>query len=173
MTNKILITIDRDIMAEYEKHYFKKNPRAKKFPFMTTGKEPKYRYHPPTLNDLLIIQNRMVLNTLKGKYGDFAEWLVDKHNLRNLKLTNVVVEFRISNETKTRKDCDNLTTKFLFDGFVDAGLFEDDSYYYVNPTMMSMNYNKEYPHTEIRITVIDESIKDIYEKTQLHIDTWK
>ena len=173
MENKILITIDRETMQEYEKYYFKKNPRAKKFPFMTNGKEPKYRYHPPTLNDLLIIQNRMVMNTLKGKYGDFAEWLVDKNNLRDSKFKNVVVEFRISNETKTRKDVDNLTTKFIFDGFVDAGLFEDDSYFFVNPLIVSMDYNKEYPHTEIRISIIDDKIKDIYEKTNIHVSNWK
>jgi Holliday junction resolvase RusA-like endonuclease len=84
-----------------------------------------------------------------------------------------VVEFRISNETKTRKDVDNLTTKFIFDGFVDAGLFEDDSYFFVNPLIVSMDYNKEYPHTEIRISIIDDEIKDIYEKTQIHINNWK
>ena len=33
MSEKILITIDRDVMWEYMQYYFKTNPRSSTFPF--------------------------------------------------------------------------------------------------------------------------------------------
>jgi len=165
-------------MKEYEEYYFKKNPRCRKSYFKNNWKNKKikkvkYLYTVLSLNDLLPI-NSMVYSSLKKQWGDFGEWLASYYKLSNLNLENAVVEYRIFNETKIRKDCDNYSAKILNDGlFSKSGMFKDDSYYFINPFISGMEYNKDNPRTEIRISIIDEEIKDIYKKLIIHINNFK
>lgn len=176
--DKILITLNRELFAEYDKVYFKNNPRARKSYFMndwkSKKKNPKQLYSVLSLNDIIPIDQRMY-NTLKEKWGNFGKYIADKYNFSEKQLTNAVVQFAIYSETRAQKDCDNVSaSKMLTDGlFVQSGFFVDDSYLYINPFIVSCNYDKENPRCEIRVTVLDDNIKDEFEKIQLHIDTWK
>lgn len=174
MSNKILITIDRDTFEEYRKVYFKENPRARVFPFDTKGKTKKTRYSVLSLNDLLPISSEMYSN-LKSKWGTFGVWVAKKNGLSDLQLTNSVFELRVFSETKAQKDCSNIAGgyKILEDGLcVQSGFMIDDSYLHVNPLLIICDYDKENPRLEIRITFVDEKM-DEYDKLKRHIESWK
>lgn len=171
------IVIDREVIKKYNKHYFKKNPRCRKSYFMnnwkTKKKKPKELYSALSLNELLPI-NHQQYSTLKKQWGDLGEWLCKKNKLNNKQFTNGVIEYRTYNETRTTKDVDNVVAKILNDGLlVKSGMFMDDSYKFLNPYISSMEYDKEHPRLEIRISVIDDKIKDTYEKLKIHMENFK
>lgn len=129
-----------------------------------------------SLNELLIIQNRMTMNQLKDHWCDLGIWIAKKYNLNNLNIQNCMIEFRIFSETLAKKDNDNISggIKFLCDGFLTkSGLCADDNYFIVNPLLINCHYDNTHPRTEIRISTFDNSIKDVYEKLKIHIKNFK
>jgi len=129
-----------------------------------------------SLNDLLVIQNRMVMNNKKASWGLLGEWIADKYNLSNLQITNCLMEYRVFSETKAKKDNDNIAAgiKLLNDGLlVKSGMCKDDNYFIVNPLLINCDYSKEMPRTEIRITTFPDGLKDVYEKMRIHAENFK
>jgi hypothetical protein len=129
-----------------------------------------------SLNEILIIPDRIQMNSVKEKWGEFGEWIATKHELNNKLCTNSVFELRVFSKTHANKDLDNLGggIKFLNDSLiVKSGFMKDDNFNHICPLLISAEVDKNNPRTEIRITLIDEDIKDIYEKTQIHINNWK
>lgn len=172
--NKILITLDRDTFNEYRKAYFKENPRARVFPFDTKGKTKKVRYSVLSLNDLLPITSP-IYNNLKEKWGNFGIWVAKKYGLSDKQFTNSMIELRVFSETKAQKDCDNVAGgyKVLGDGLiVQSGMFVDDNYNHINPLLIICDYDKENPRFEVRISLIEDDIKDPYEKLMIHLNNW-
>lgn len=132
-------------------------------------------YGTMSLNEVLIINNRMTMNGVKNKWGDLGVWIAEEYNLSNKQIENSLIEFRIFGETKAKRDLDNLAAgiKFLNDGlFVKSKMYIDDNYNHINPLIIVGDYDKENPRTEIRITTFNKDMKDIYEKVQIHIDNW-
>lgn len=172
-TDKILITLNRDLFNEYRKVYFKERPRAKVFPFDTKGKTKKTRYSVLSLNDLLPIDS-MAYGSLKEKWGDFGVWCAKHYGVNDKQLTNSMFELRVFSETKAQKDCSNIAGgyKIFEDGLcVQSGFMIDDSYLHINPLLIVCDYDKENPRLEIRITFVDEKM-DEYEKLKRHIEAW-
>lgn len=160
-------------MQEYKDYYFKSNPRRKKFPFESPS--GKLDYLVLSLNNILVINNRLSMNNKKQKWGDFGEWLCKKYEFTNMQIQNALVEVRVFSESKAQKDCDNVAGgfKFLSDGlFVKSKMFIDDNYKYINPLIVVIDYDKINPRTEIRISTFNEKIKDIYEKLKIHTINW-
>lgn len=204
---KILITIDRDLIWEYFLYYKMIHPKARTFPLCTKISEKQYKsdgspkltkggnhqsksrkrkfseinkdnllYGVMSLNELLIIQNRMTMNDIKSNYGDLGLWIADRFDITNKMYSNSIIEYRIYGHTKTGRDLDNLSAgiKFLNDKMlVGSKGFVNDNYNHICPLVIGAEYDKKNPRTEIRITILDDSIKDIYEKMQIHIDIWK
>lgn len=207
MSNKILITIDRDIMAEYMKYYFEKHPTAKTFPFcskkveklfnkdgspqLTKGNNQKTKstsrkkneielqhldYGVLSLNELLVIPDRFMMNNLKQQWSDFGLWLSDYYNITGKMYTNAVIEVVVYGATNANRDNDNTSAgvKFLNDAlFVKSKAFTDDNFKVINPLVLSNDTDKNHPRTEILISLCDDNIKHRYEKLQIHIDNWK
>lgn len=172
---KILITIDRKLMEEYKTYYFKLNPRCRTFPFLTKGKQKKFLYGVLSLNDLLNL-DPMAVGDKKKKWKMFGVWVAQKYKLLKKGIENSTIEYVIYSETKAKKDLDNLAggIKFLNDGlYVESKMFIDDNYNHINPLLISGEYDKEHPRTEIRITVFDSDVKDRYEKVKQHIHIWE
>lgn len=133
-------------------------------------------YGTMSLNELLIINDRMVMNQKKEKWGELGIWIAKKYKLDNLNISNSIVEYRIFGETKANRDCDNISAgiKFLNDGlFVKSHMYIDDNYNNINPLLISLDYDKTHPRTEIRISTFDDSIKNIYEKMSIHIKNFR
>lgn len=203
---KILITIDKNLMWDYKEHYFKAKPRARTFPFaskiteklynpdgspqLTKGKKQKTKsrkrtrneltrdsmlYGSMSLNELLVIQNRMTMNGIKEKWSEFGEWIAKRYGLNDKQVDNSIVEFRMYGATKAKRDMDNLSAgiKFLNDGlFVKSGMYVDDNYNHINPLVIVGDYDKQHPRTEIRISIIDNEIKNTYKKMKIHLENW-
>lgn len=133
-------------------------------------------YGAMSLNEILIINNRMTMNDKKDKWGNLGTWIAKKYNLDNLNISNSLVEYKVFSETKANKDNDNISggIKFLNDGlFVKSKMYVDDNYNHINPLIINLDYDKKHPRTEIRISVFDDNIKDVYEKIKVHINNWK
>lgn len=174
LDKKILISLNRNVFNEYRKEYFKQNPRARVFPFDTKGKTKKVRYSVLSLNDLLPITS-MMYSSQKEKWGDFGKWVAKKHGLSDKQFTNSMIELRVFSETKAQKDCDNIAGgyKVFGDGLiVQSGMFVDDNYNHINPLLIICDYDKENPRFEIRISLIEDNIKDPYEKLIIHLNNW-
>jgi hypothetical protein len=176
MAEKILITIDRELFDKYRKVYFKERPRAKKFPFDTKGKTKKTRYSVLSLNDMLPITS-LAYGDLKGKWGDFGVWCAKHYGLSDKQLTNSMFELRVFSETKAQKDCSNVAGgyKILEDGMcVQSGFMVDDSYLHINPLLIVCDYDKVNPRLEIRVTLFEDAdSKDVYYRTEEHINAWR
>ena len=160
-------------------------------PILTKGKKQKTKkvsvskkdytiddciYGTMSLNELLIINNRMTMNSKKEKWGELGIWIANKYKLNNLNISNCIMEYSVFSDTKAKKDNDNISggIKFLNDGFlVKSKMCVDDNYTIVNPLLISCHYDKDHPRTEIRITTFDDNIRDIYDKLQIHIENFK
>lgn len=133
-------------------------------------------YGAMSLNDILIINDRLAMNNKKEQWGDLGIWIANKYNLKGLNISNCMVEFRVYSETLAQKDNDNISAgiKFLNDGlFVKSHLVEDDNYFHINPLLINCSYDKEHPRTEIRISVFEDNLKDVYKKLAIHIKNFE
>jgi hypothetical protein len=129
-------------------------------------------YGAMSLNELLVINNRMTMNQKKEHWGNLGIWIAEKFKINGLLISNAIVEYRLFGETLANRDCDNISAgiKFLNDGlFVKSEMFIDDNYNHINPLIIVGDYDKIHPRTEIRITTFEDSIKDVYKKMQIHI----
>jgi len=173
MNNSFVITIDRDIVREYNKHYFKKNPRARKSYFMNNWrgkrKNPKELYSTLSLNDLLPMNSQMY-GQLKKQWKMFGLWLAKKYKVENLGLTNCVLDVIWYQETRAHRDYDNNYggLKLLLDPLlVGSGFFIDDDSRHVSVLLGDLRYSKEHPRMELRFTQCGE-LKTRKEKLDLH-----
>ena len=137
---KLKIVIDNKSIELYEKYYFKKYPKRKKFPI----KSPI----PPSLNQWMVMK-RYQMNHLKQVWKEFGNWMVKQNKLENKKLDKcrIVVEYFFGD--KRKRDADNYTPKNLFDSFTVSGLLIDDDFNHVQSLTIKANYCKENPRTEI------------------------
>lgn len=144
--NKKVITINKEIMEEYRKFYFKTNPRCRTF--------PKYFENPiPMSWNTFISKQRMIQNTIKGKYKGFAIFLANKYEINDLNLESTCFTFDFYFKDKRRRDCDNYTSsaKFINDGFTEANVIIDDASKYLELKFPPHKYDKENPRLEIII----------------------
>jgi hypothetical protein len=129
-----------------------------------------------SLNEVLIIPSRMTMNAKKDKYGKLGEWIAAKYHLTDLNISNSLMEWRVFGETNANRDLDNISAgiKFLNDGLcVKSNFYVDDNFHHINPLMIVGEVDKDWPRTEIRISVFPEEIKDVYEKMKIHIENFK
>lgn len=129
-----------------------------------------------SLNDILVINDRLTMNQKKEKWGELGVWIAEKYNLSNLNISNSIVECRIYSETNAQKDNDNIAggMKFLSDGlFVKSNMYVDDNWKHINPLLIVCDFDKAHPRTEIRITTFDDSLRDVYKKMAIHINNFK
>ena len=140
--------LDQDLVDEYNKVYFKKNPRAKK-PFLT---KPRH----PTLNEWTIMR-RPFANALKQRWKEFGVWWCKKLGYDGLMLDRVKVSITVYQPHHRRGDIDNFCTmKFLWDAFTEAKFWVDDDYTHVTEIVSRMDYDKDNPRTEIIVRTVDK-----------------
>jgi len=145
-TNKVVVVIDKSIMEEYRKIYFKMNPRCRTFP--EYFKNPI----PPSWN-FVLGKTRMAQNAMKNKYSEFGMWLAARYKIAGLNLDKAVFTYDYYFKTKIRHDSDNYTysAKALNDSFVRAKVLVDDSSKYLELKFPPHGYDKDNPRLEITI----------------------
>lgn len=143
--NNILIVINNDTLKKYETHYFKIYPKRKKFPIK--------RCVTPSLNEWSILP-RIACNDLKQKWKEFIVWVVNDLGLANQNINNCIITYRFFMPTRRAFDLDNMTPKFVNDGFVEAKLLEDDNVNFVHEIFLTGGYDKDNPRMEIDIELL-------------------
>ena len=58
-------------------------------------------------------------------------------------------------KTDRRHDLDNISPKFILDGFVEAGLIVDDDYKHIESLTIKCGIDKENPRMEFLIEILD------------------
>ena len=137
---EIKITINRQILSEYNQYYFQKYPRRKKIPID--------KPIPPSLNTWMIMR-RPQMNNVKQQWKEFGVWLVQYNNLQDKKIPKCKIDIEYFFDSKRRHDADNFTPKNLFDSFTVSGLLVDDDFDHVESLTIRGIYSKDNPRTEI------------------------
>ena len=109
---------------------------------------------PPSNNEFM--GNSRNFNEYRRKKYDW-HWLV-KAAIKNKPKTPIkraLVEIQYYFKTRTRRDPDNFSGKFILDPLVKEGVLVDDSFQNV-VLRLSGGYDKNNPRTEIKITEIEE-----------------
>lgn len=149
---KIIITIDNEDLADYEKYYFSIHPRAQKKPI-------KHPFH-ESIN-VWMIMKRPKMNALKQKWKDFIIWLVNERGYTNLHINKCEISQTVYYPNNRRHDTDNSVPKFILDGLVESGMIIDDDSAHVTKLTLMCATDIERPRTELHITVLDNSISRI------------
>lgn len=138
-SSSLKLIIDTDVVDSYNAHYKILHPKSK----LLAIKSPAH----PSINEWTV-KTRMAMNNLKQKWKDFICWIVETNELGEMKIEECDIEFTTYFKDKRRRDCDNYSPKFIFDGFVEAGLLVDDSSTRVKSLKIACGYDKENPRME-------------------------
>lgn len=144
MKYKIIIT--QEMVDEYCKEYFDEHPRAKKPPIT----RPAH----PSINEYSTIDRR-AYNSMKQKWKAFIVWVVRKLNMTDLKIEQCNIRYKTYFKTARVRDLDNLSPKFIFDGFIEAGLIVDDNCKHIKQLIIECDFDKENPRMEFVIEVLE------------------
>lgn len=144
MEYKIVIT--QQMVDEYCEEYFKQHPRARKAPIT----RPAH----PSINEYSTIDRR-AYNSMKQKWKSFIVWVVDKLGYSNLQIEQCNIHYKTYFKTARVRDLDNLSPKFIFDGFIEAGLIVDDNCHHIKQLVIECDFDKENPRMEFTIEVLE------------------
>lgn len=143
-TNELNISITQELVDEYNKQYLAQNTRRKKIAIDS----PLC----PTINKFTSMI-RMQQNDSKQKYKDFMMWVLAKNEIPKLMLEDCEFIYKVTYNTKTRRDLDNacFNSKFYGDAFVEYGLLQDDSYFQIKWLHFTACYEKGIRKLDINI----------------------
>ncbi len=147
MVREIKLILDQELLNKYYVYYFSKHPRAKKTPI----KKPRH----PSINQW-VLMTRLQKNSEKQKWKEFVIWWLDELKLSNMKLSRFEVTETVYFDTKRRTDPDNITPKWILDGFVESGFIVDDDGKHLSSLTLKTDYDKNWPRTEFLIKVLED-----------------
>ena len=147
MEKTIKIIITTNCIDRYNQLYFKQHPRAKKAPI----RSPQH----PSINTYMTMNN-MARNNLKQRWKDFIVWKINDMGLSQRQVKKCEILYRTFFYQNRRHDLDNLSPKFIFDGFVEAGLIPDDDSEHITSLTIECGVDKENPRIEFWITILEE-----------------
>lgn len=162
MGDTVIIEFNQEDLNEYISEWKKKYPRKRKIPI----EKPIVR----SLNTMLVITNRIVQNTHKQNYKEYAIWTAKKYGFDMIGIKSADLEVNYTFPTKGRRDLDNYTTKEVMDGLSDCGVIIDDSYFYVKSIKTTASYEKgitKMVFTFKNCTFDKEELKVVMEKERI------
>ncbi|MEY8365735.1 hypothetical protein AALA22_08845 [Anaerovoracaceae bacterium 41-7] len=140
---EIRFVITQKDVDRYNEKYFKDHPRAKN----RRIKSPSH----PTLNWYMTANNLEVNNT-KQAWKDFIIELLEEKQLQNMQIDQCDIAYITYFSDKRKRDVDNITPKFIFDGFTEAGFIVADDYFHIRSLTTICKYDKDNPRIEIIVT---------------------
>ena len=150
---KIIIT-QNDVDA-YNEQYFKEHPKAKK--------EKISKPQHPSLN-WYMTANNMQVNSVKQAWKDLVGLILSKYDLIDYGIEKCHITYTTFFKENRTHDLDNITPKFILDGFVDSGfILKDDCRHILSLTTIG-KYDKENPRIEFDIEVLERKGENKYEK---------
>ncbi len=145
--NVLKLILDNNVLEKYNKYYFSLYPKRKKVPI----ERPLH----PSINVWMIMQ-RPAMNNLKQIWKDFCKWWVNELGYQNYKLEKFEMTFITYMPTRRRSDPDNMSPKFIMDGFTESGFIIDDDGSHLKALTLKTDYDKENPRTEIYVKILEE-----------------
>lgn len=141
----IKILIDQDCVDRYNAIYFEEHPRANKVYI----KRPQH----PSINVYTTMHNQ-AQNKLKHYWNDFIVWRLSELGLCNKQISKCSMIYKTYFYENRRHDLDNISPKFIFDGFVAAGMLTDDNSEVIQSLTLECGIDKENPRMEFEITIL-------------------
>ena len=142
----IEITFTEELLGMWAEEYMKKHPRTKKKPITSPIHE--------SIN-VWSIMRRPMMNSLKQKWKEFGEFVVDYYGLADLGISKCKCKYIVHKtyvNKKTRSDIDNITPKFILDSLTASasGVICDDSCDVVEELTLKIIYEqKSYKSSKI------------------------
>ena len=134
MGDTIILEFNQEDLEEYIGQWKKLNPRKRKLPV----EKPMVR----SLNQMLVISNRIVQNNHKQNYKEYAIHIAKKYGYDMLGIKSADLSVKYTFSTKIRHDLDNYTVKEIMDGLSECGMIIDDSYFYIHSIKTEAEYQK-------------------------------
>ena len=141
------LVLDKEVLDKYNKYYFKKYPKRHTIPI----ERPIH----PSINVWMILQ-RQAMNNLKQTWKDFCKWWINDLGYQDCMLDKFEMTFITYMPTKRRSDPDNMSPKFIMDGFTESGFIVDDDGTHLKALTLKTDYDKDNPRTEIYVKTLDE-----------------
>lgn len=145
MKTSYLIVIDQKKVDAFNSEYFEEHPRAKK----GLIKAPQH----PSLNEYLGMSN-IATSNLKNNWEAFIRDVLAEYQLIDKKVEKCRITYKTFFKFNRRHDLDNISPKFIFDGFVKAGFLVDDDYQHITALTTLCDIDKENPRIEILVEEI-------------------
>lgn len=142
---ELKLVLDHSVLDRYNNYYFNQYPRRNKIPI-------ERPIHPST-NTWMILQ-RQAMNNLKQVWKEFIIWWINDLGYQNYKLDKYEMIFTIYMPTKRRSDPDNMSPKFIMDGFTESGFIIDDDGTHLKALTLKTDYDKDNPRTEISVKIL-------------------
>lgn len=137
--------ITQQDVDRFNNDYFKSHPKA-------TKKRIKGPQH-PTLN-WYMTANNMEANAVKQNWKDFIIDILQRYELLDMKIDRCEITYRTYFKDKRKRDIDNTTPKFIFDGFIEGGFIQGDDYSHITKLTTECGYDKDNPRIEIIVKVL-------------------
>lgn len=147
MENEITIIIDNETIDRYNHFYFKEHPRAKKHPIPT----PQH----PSINTYTRMTYQAA-NNLKQRWKDFITWVIVDLGYDGLQIDCCEITYRTFFYQDRDHDLDNISPKYIFDGFVGAGFIVDDNFRHIKKLITECDIDKEHPRMEFIVKICDK-----------------
>ncbi len=145
MEKFLKIIIDQECVDRYNALYFEKHPKAK-------NKRITSPQH-PSMNTYYKANYREA-NHIKQMWKDFVVWRIKELGLSNANIGKCRITYVTYFKTNRRHDPDNISPKFIFDGFVESGLLTDDDLKHVTSLTIEGGIDKENPRMEFLIEIL-------------------
>lgn len=146
MEEKILLTIDNNVLDRYNEYYFSVHTKAKKIPIA-------HPYH-ESIN-VWMIMKRPAMNALKGKWKAMIKWFVTEQGYANLLIEKCEITQRVFYPNERRHDVDNSVPKFILDGLVESGMVVDDDCNHIRKLTLECGTDISHPRTELEFTIFE------------------
>lgn len=146
MNKKIAFVINQGDVAAYNKHYFDEHPRASKPPI----KLPQH----PSLNEYMVQHNKAA-NRAKQHWKNFIKFILEDRSLAGMRIEKCNITYTTYFKYKRRHDPDNITPKYIFDGFVEAGFIVDDDLSHIQSLTITGGVDEFNPRIEFIVEILE------------------
>lgn len=138
--------------------YFKLHPRSKKPPMDWLGKTRNGLL--PTWNRFINCPGRIIQNIWKQDLGAYTEYCIIQQNVARAYLGECIIAVIQFKPRKSKQDNDNTFLKSSLDAMTKQEVLQDDNDSVVRFTGNYTVYDKQDPHTEIRVYPIIDGVYD-------------
>lgn len=132
----IVIEFNNENLSRFLELYYKTHRKGKK-PIIESPL-------PRSMNQILIVKNRIIQNSHKQHRGEYVEFMIRELDLVELGICKCDLEIEFVYPTKGRRDIDNYLggIKEYMDSFTDLGVICDDSYEFIQSIKATAKYEK-------------------------------